>query len=114
MRRVTVPIDMSSEQKSILGIISQRQLIYLLAGGAILYAIVPTVFRIMPHPVIGLIASFIVATPVIVIVLLLGFVKKQKYHMYYDQYLIVTLQKEREKGNWRKGKHPKDWMVKLK
>ena len=114
MRRVTVPIDMSSQQKSILGIISQRQLIYLLGGGAVLYVIVPKVFSIMPHPIAGLITSFIVSIPVIVAVLMLGFVKKQKYHMYFDQYLLIKLQKEREKGNWRKGKHPKDWMVKLK
>ena len=41
MRKVEVPVDISSEQKSILGVISTRQLIYLLVGGLIIYSIIP-------------------------------------------------------------------------
>ncbi|PEX03227.1 PrgI family protein, partial [Bacillus cereus] len=37
MRKVTVPVDMTSEQKTLLGVLSKRQLIYLLGGGASLY-----------------------------------------------------------------------------
>lgn len=33
MRKVTVPVDMTSEQKTLLGVLSKRQLIYLLGGG---------------------------------------------------------------------------------
>lgn len=38
MRTVEVPVDMSSEQKEILGIVTTRQLLYIAVGGVPLYA----------------------------------------------------------------------------
>ncbi len=46
MRKVTVPVDMTSEQKTLLGVLSKRQLIYLLGGGASLYLYVPFLWRL--------------------------------------------------------------------
>ena len=102
---------MASEQKSILGIISKRQLIYLFAGGALLYAYIPIVFQIIPNFVLGIIFSLISAIPTLVVVGVLGFLKKSKLHLNYDKYLLIKLGYKNQIGIWRKGEKPKDWMV---
>ncbi|WP_163537256.1 PrgI family protein [Gracilibacillus sp. YIM 98692] len=102
-KKVTVPIDMSSEQKTILGIMSPRQLIYLVAGAFTIYAYVPTVFQLAPHWIIGFFMSFFAGLPVATIILLLAFRKKQKYNLYYDHYLLIKLNYKNEIGVWRKG-----------
>ncbi|MFT9496925.1 MULTISPECIES: PrgI family mobile element protein [Bacillota] len=111
MRKVTVPIDMASEQKTILGVLSKRQMIYLIAGGSLLYAYIPVVFNLFPNIVLGLIFSFVSALPTLGAVLVLGFIKKNKYHLNYDQYLLIKLGYKNQIGIWRKGTTPKDWMV---
>ena len=111
MRRETVPIDTSSEQKSILGIISTRQLIYLIGGGSTLYAIIPPVFKMMPNFITGALFSVMIAIPVIAIVVVFGFLKKMKFHMNMDQYLMIKFGMKNQMGIWRKGKHNEDWMV---
>ncbi|KYD23179.1 MULTISPECIES: PrgI family mobile element protein [Bacillales] len=113
MRKVTVPIDMSSEQKSILGIISTRQLIYLLSGGAIIYVYVPLVFKMFPNFILGFVFSIISTFPVLITVFVLGFLKKNKYHLNFDHYLLIKLGYKKQLGIWRKGKKPKEWMVNL-
>lgn len=114
LRKVTVPIDMSSEQKTILGILSKRQLIYLIICGAVLYAYIPIVFNLFSsfNIIFGLIMAFISAIPIVILVLLLGFIKKQKLNMYYDQYLLIKFKYKTQIGIWRKGNDMKDWMVK--
>ncbi|NRD81034.1 PrgI family protein [Bacillus sp. BRMEA1] len=102
MSKVTVPIDMASEQKTILGILSKRQLIYLVAGGGLIYWYVPFIFALIPNPVVGVIASVIGAAPVAAVVLILGFLRKEKFHMDYDKYLLTKLQYKTQLGNWRK------------
>lgn len=111
MRQVTVPIDMSSEQKTILGIISKRQMIYLIIGGAILYVIIPSVFQLFPNFIAGVIFSIITAIPIVAIIFILAFVKKHKHHLNYDHYLLIRFGMKKQMGNWRKGKYPKNWMV---
>lgn len=111
MRKVTVPIDMASEQKTILGIISKRQLIYLIAGGAILYAYVPMVFNLFPNFILAFIFSVISTFPTIAAVVILGFFKKKKNHLNFDYYLLIKMGYKHQIGIWRKGTKPKDWMV---
>lgn len=103
MRKVTVPIDMSSEQKAILGIISKRQLIYLVAAGAVLYAYIPFVYKIAPNFYFGIIMCLISAIPVAIATIVLGFLKNSKYSLYYDHYLIIKLGYKNQIGVWRKG-----------
>ncbi|GKU84338.1 PrgI family protein [Niallia taxi] len=111
MRKVTVPIDMSSEQKSILGIISTRQLIYLISGGAIAYAYIPSVFKLFPGIIAGVIGCVISVVPLAVIIFIFGFLKKSKLHLHYDQYFLIKLGYKNQIGIWRRGTKPKDWMV---
>lgn len=111
MRKATVPIDMASEQKTILGIFSKRQLIYLIAGGSIIYSYIPIVFQLFPNFVIGLIFSVISTLPVLIAVGVLGFLKKQKLHLNYDKYFLIKIHYKNQIGIWRKGNKTKDWMV---
>ena len=47
MRTVEVPVDMSSEQKEILGIVTKRQLLYIAVGGVPLYAYIPFTYKFL-------------------------------------------------------------------
>jgi PrgI family protein len=111
VRKVTVPIDMASEQKSILGILSKRQLIYLIIGGALLYTYIPIVFTLFPNIILSIIFSVISAIPTIAAVVVLGFLKKNKYHLNYDKYFLIKIGFKHQTGLWRKGSYPKKWMV---
>lgn len=111
MRKETVPIDMSSEQKTILGFISKRQLIYIVAGGCLIYAYVPVIFNLFPNILVGLIASIISAIPTLVAILVFAFFKKSKLHLNFDHYFLIKLGYKNQIGIWRKGRKPKDWMV---
>ncbi|RHW35989.1 PrgI family protein [Neobacillus notoginsengisoli] len=111
MRRETVPIDMASEQKTILGFISRRQLIYIIVGGAIIYALVPIVFGLFPNFIAGAIAGIITALPIAFLVFMFGFWRKNKLHLNYDYYFLIKLGYKNQIGIWRKGSKPKDWMV---
>lgn len=113
MRKVTVPEDMSSEQKAILGVVSKRQVIYILIGGSIVYSYVPFVYRLFSNINIfaSLIACLISAVPMGLIVGLLGFYKKANRHMFFDKYLITKLGYKYQIGVWRKGSHVHDWMM---
>jgi PrgI family protein len=111
LRKETVPIDMASEQKTILGFISRRQLIYIIAGGSILYALVPFVFYLFPSYIVGAIASVITALPIIIVFFVFGFIKKHKLHLNFDQYFLIKIGYKSQIGIWRKGRKPKDWMV---
>ncbi|MCM3443611.1 MULTISPECIES: PrgI family protein [Metabacillus] len=102
MRKVKVPVDMASEQKVILGILSKRQMIYIAVGGGIAYWYVPIVFNLFPNVFMGSIASLISALPLAVIVFVLGFTRKEKYHLNFDRYLYIKLQYRSQQGNWRK------------
>lgn len=105
VRIVKVPIDMASEQKEILGLVSKRQLAYLIVGGLILYSYVPLVYKILSGLgwiVAGLSALFS-AVPVAALVLLLGFLKVEKYNMNRDYYYFIKLQRKTQYGSWRKG-----------
>lgn len=105
MRVVKVPIDMSSEQKEILGLVSKRQLAYLIVGGLILYAYVPMVYKIFSvfGWVVGGLTALFSAVPVAALVLFLGFMKVEKYNMNRDYYYFIRLQRKTQYGSWRKG-----------
>lgn len=108
MRVENVPIDMSSEQKEILGILSKRQLMYLAGGGIVLYTYVPFVFKfiyaISGEAVAAIIITMFTAVPVLLIVGFFGFMKKQKFNMNNDYYYWISLQRKTQYGSWRKGR----------
>jgi hypothetical protein len=110
VRRVTVPVDMSSEQKSLLGIMSVRQLIYCLFGLVVLYSYVPLIFKIIPNIVVALIVALISTIPVLGFVYLFGFHRVAKYHMYFDMYLLIKFGYKYQIGVWRKGTVKPEWM----
>lgn len=103
MRKETVPVDMSSEQKSILGIISKRQLIYFIIGGAIIYWYIPFVFNLIPNILVSIIACIVAALPTAAVTFFLAFYRIEKYHMYLDRYFLIKVQYRTQIGNWRKG-----------
>lgn len=115
MRKVSVPVDMSSEQKSILGVLSIRQLIYVVAGGVSLYGYVPLLYNITTGlPVtVRIILCAIAALPVLVILLPLAFLKKRNYHMFLDYYMLIKFRAKTQHGKWRKGNKSKEWMEEL-
>ncbi|WP_395948276.1 PrgI family mobile element protein [Bacillus swezeyi] len=102
---------MSSEQKTILGVLSKRQLIYLIGGGALIYSYIPFVFNLFPNFFIALIACMGSALPVAALTCLLAFLKKESLHLNYDHYLLIKHQYKTQIGVWRKGKTPKEWMM---
>lgn len=112
MRKVSVPVDMSSEQKVILGIVSMRQLIYMVVGGTIIYSFVPLVWGATAGLPIGLRIALcvIVSLPLLVIIVPLAFIRNRRYGMFYDYYLLVRLGGKTQVGTWAKGRKAKDWM----
>lgn len=106
MRIAKVPIDMASEQRNIMGIVSTRQLIYLIIGGSIIYSYLFPLFQII-QPIVGIIISIIIcvvsAVPIIAIVVYFGFLKIEKYNMFRDYYLLIKIQRKTQYGMWRKG-----------
>jgi xanthosine utilization system XapX-like protein len=102
MRQATIPDDMTSDVKNILGVISTRQLIYLIIGGSIIYSYIPVVFGLTSDFVMSVILCMISAAPVLLIVGVLGFLKNEKTNMFYDKYLQVLFFKKTQKGKWRK------------
>ncbi|MCM3619702.1 PrgI family protein [Sutcliffiella horikoshii] len=104
MRKVTVPVDMASEQKSILGIISKRQLIYFIIGGSIIYSYTPTVFNFVPNILISVIICLMAATPTAAVVFFLAFYKVEKYQLSLDKYFLIKAQYRTQLGCWRKGR----------
>ncbi|MGP4074250.1 PrgI family mobile element protein, partial [Piscibacillus sp. B03] len=78
MRQAQVPEDMTSDMKNILGIISTRQLIYLIVGGSVLYIYIPIVFGLADAIVASIIMCMVAAIPTAIIIGLLGFYKHPK------------------------------------
>lgn len=107
MQRVQVPVDMISEQKNILGMISTRQAIYLAIGAVILYAYIPSLYSLIAS-LLGIIVAIVIcaltAIPVIIFVLYLAFYKSSKHNMFGDRLLLIRLQKKSQFGYWHKGR----------
>ncbi|MFD5853286.1 PrgI family mobile element protein [Cytobacillus pseudoceanisediminis] len=105
MRVEKVPIDMSSEQKEILGIVSKRQLAYLAIGGIILYSYIPFIYKLFSGFgwLTGALFSLFSAAPTVGLVLYLAFAKVQKYNMNRDYYYYIRFQRKTQYGSWRKG-----------
>ncbi|MEW4286133.1 PrgI family protein [Priestia koreensis] len=114
MRKVTVPVDMSSEQKTILGILSKRQLTYSIVAGVLIYFYGPFFFRMASSFYVGVAFFILSSLPTAVFTIVLAFVKKEKVGMYFDRYLLTKMGYKNEIGLWRKGTHAKEWMVKHK
>ncbi|KOO48174.1 PrgI family protein [Priestia koreensis] len=114
MRKVTVPVDMSSEQKTILGILSKRQLTYLAVAGVLIYFYGPFFYRMAPTFYLGVAFFVLSALPTAALTIMLAFVRKEKMGMYFDRYLLTKMGHKNEVGLWRKGTHAKEWMVKQK
>lgn len=115
MRKVSVPVDMSSEQKSILGVLSIRQLIYVVAGGLTIYGYVPLLFNAMLGLPLAarLIVCIISALPIVGVLFPLAFIRKRNYHMFLDSYLLIKFRAKTQHGVWRKGSKAKRWMEEL-
>ncbi|WP_227745000.1 PrgI family mobile element protein [Lysinibacillus sp. OL1] len=103
---MTVPVDMSSEQKNLMGVLSTRQAIYLGVGISVVYSYVPPLFAIV-NLVAGWVAALIFCTisilPVAFIVGFFGFTKVSKYNMNRDYFMLIKLQKKTQYGKWRRG-----------
>lgn len=104
MRKATVPVDMSSEQKEILGIISKRQLIYFIIGGSIIYMYTPYIFKLTNNVLVSIILCILAAAPTAAAAIFLALYKVEKYHMNLDKYFLVKAQYRTQLGNWRKGR----------
>ncbi|ACK98515.1 MULTISPECIES: PrgI family mobile element protein [Bacillus cereus group] len=106
MRIEQVPADMTSEQKVILGVVSMRQLIYLIIGGSFLYTVAPIIWDLFEgidfYFRIGVL--IISSLPVLSIIGYLAFWKVEKYNMFADYYWLVRLGEKSQYGVWRKGK----------
>ncbi|MGG1594752.1 PrgI family protein [Terribacillus saccharophilus] len=102
-RKVTVPIDMASEQKEILSLITKRQLIYMIVGAIVIYSYIAPVYNLAPNMIVGVIMCLMSLIPTAALVFLLGFYKNKKYGMNYDFYLIVKIAYRKQLGVWRKG-----------
>lgn len=105
MRKITVPIDMASEQKSIFSVLSIRQLIYIVATGQIVYQYVTLLWKILYHIniIFALAACGISIIPAAVFVFVFAFYYKAKHFMYFDRYLLVRLARKNGYGKWRRG-----------
>lgn len=105
MRSAKVPIDMTSEQKEILGILSKRQLMYLVGGGLILYYYIPLVFKMLSGAgwIVASITALCTAAPTLAIIFFLGFDKVDKFKMNRDYYYLIKLKRKTQYGSWRKG-----------
>lgn len=105
MQITKVPIDMSSEQKEILGLLSKRQLVYLSVGGLIIYSYVPFVYQLFSGLswIVAALFAIFSAAPTVGLILFLAFAKVQKYNMNRDYYYYIRFQRRTQYGSWRKG-----------
>lgn len=96
---------MSSEQKSILGILSKRQVLYLIVGVIILYSYIPWIFNVFSHfnIAVAFIACIIASLPIVVTIYFLGFHKVAKKGLNFDHYLLIKMGYKNQIGVWRKG-----------
>ncbi|MFJ7890517.1 PrgI family mobile element protein [Lysinibacillus xylanilyticus] len=105
MRMAQVPIDMSSEQKNLFGVVSTRQAIYLLGGGSLVYSYVYPMAEML-FPLFGWLVTFLIsicsALPVIAFVGFFGFFPVSKYNMNRDYYMLIKWQRGSNVGLWRK------------
>lgn len=106
MRVAKVPVDMSSEQKEIMGVLSKRQLIYLVVGGLLIYSYVPIVYTVFANLswILGAAAAITSAIPVLAVVLMLGFLRVGKHNINRDYYYWILWQRKTQYGIWRKGR----------
>lgn len=106
MRVSKVPIDMSSEQKEIMGVVSKRQLMYLLVSGILLYTYIPPVFTLFNvfGWIVGASVALISALPVVFAVIFFAFFKVEKYNMNRDYFYWIKFQRKTQYGSWRKGR----------
>jgi hypothetical protein len=116
LRKEIVPIDLMSEQKNILGLMSTRQLIYITVGGILAYNIIyflenhfamdqlPITMRVGIH-------TFMIS-PIAVLVSWLGFLFRPKDDMFWDKYLLIKyLYKRQNKDHliYHHGNNPPTW-----
>lgn len=106
MRKEQVPVDISSEQKVILGIVSMRQLIYIIVGGTFIYTIFPFMWGLLEgtSTMVRLLVSVLINLPIVAVIGYFGFLRNGKYNMYYDSYWLVRLGEKSQYGIWRKGR----------
>lgn len=106
MRVVELQVDMVSEQKNLLGFVSTRQAVYLGVGGALIYAFVPPVFKLV-NALAGLVPALIVAlilsAPFAAIALYLSYAKNTSTEMFRDKELLIKFQSRTQVGFWRSG-----------
>lgn len=102
MRKEQVPDDMSSEIKTIFGMVSIRQVIYIAIAGLLIYAYIPIIFSLLDSINIWIRLSICIisAVPTLAICALLAFYKRRD--MFFDRYLLIKLQAKKQRGSWYK------------
>lgn len=104
--KAAVPVDLVSEQKNVLGIVSTRQASYI-GGTFIMVCVIGNGISSLLNPLFGSLGTLIILAFIGVffeaIACFFAFAKKHDYYMYYDQYLLLTyLQATDEFGRWEK------------
>jgi len=106
MRKAVVPEDMSSEQKSLFGIVSWRQMGYIGAGVYLAYQLLPSLVSLfygMPLPILLILVIIFGVVIPIGLFLPFAFIRISKYNMFLDKFIITKVVAKYEKGTWRKG-----------
>lgn len=101
--RVKVPINISSEQKEYLGVISKRQLYYWVGILAIGYLLLPKLYQIF-LPYFGLMIAVMVSLVLTILIvsplLLCAHWYRRREHMYFDKYMYYKILGRKELGIW--------------
>jgi hypothetical protein len=113
LRREIVPVDLVSEMKTILGIVSVRQLIYIAVGGVIAYNLIQIFNFPSLHIAIKLIIYTIMIIPIAALVGFFGFWFRADHDMYWDKYLLISLLYWLNHKNYiyRHGDDPPSWRM---
>ncbi len=99
MREVTVPVDLVSEVKNIMGILSTRQLVYVIVGGLISYQ---WIFY-FPSPLTGsyrYMLNAVIIAPFFIGMMMLSFIYLPSKDMYLDKLLWYWWRSRRQHGVW--------------
>lgn len=91
MRKEIVPVDLVSEQKTILSLVSIRQLIYVSIGVVLIYQIVTFLYGFIEHMMLvaQAIIYITICSPIVGVIYWLGFWYRDDHDMFWDKYLLI-------------------------
>lgn len=105
MRKEQVPDNMSSEIKEILGVVSKRQVIYILIAGSIAYSYIPFVAGLFSNVWLQIGIAALSVLPTAAVAFFLGFWWVESRQMFLDKYLWTKFRAKTQRGSWYKGSH---------